>query len=197
VLSNVEISKVWTAAEAANEPFTSVLRLLLLTGCRRDEIACLEWSEVSDDCMTITLSGARTKNARPFTAIWPPLARDLITAQPRDGKYVFSTNGGIAPVSGWSRAKRRVDAAAGIAPWVIHDLRRTCATGMAEIGVPPHIVEAVLNHVSGAKAGVAGTYNRAAYSAEKKIALEQWASYLETIVSGQKKIVPIRVGGRP
>jgi integrase len=187
VLSSDEIATVWTAAAAANEPFTAVLRLLLLTGCRLNEVAQLEWSEVSDDCTTITLPGARTKNHRPFTLVVPPAAAALIAAQPRAGKYVFSTSGGIAPVSGWSRAKRRVDAAAGIATWVIHDLRRTAATGMAEIGVPPHIVEAVLNHVSGAKAGVAGTYNRAAYSEEKKAALEQWADHVYTIVHGGRQ----------
>jgi integrase len=189
VLTDLEIRQVWKAAEAANEPFTSVLRLLLLTGCRRDEIAKLTWDEVSDD--TISLPADRTKNHRPFTIPLPPMAQDLIAPQPRSGKFVFSTSGGIAPVSGWSRAKRRVDAAAGIAPWVIHDLRRTCATRMAEIGVPPHIVEAVLNHISGAKAGVAGTYNRAAYAAEKKEALERWADHLETVVSGPQKVVPI------
>jgi integrase len=194
VLSDAEIAAFWAAAAAANEPFTAVLRLLLLTGCRLNEIARLEWSEVSEDCAAIALPGARTKNHRPFAIPLPQMARDLIAAQPHNGRYVFSTSGGIAPVSGWSRAKRRVDAAAAIPAWVIHDLRRTCSTGMAEIGVPPHVVEAVLNHISGAKAGVAGTYNRAAYAAEKKEALERWADHLETIVSGLQKVVPIRRG---
>jgi integrase len=74
-------------------------------------------------------------------------------------------------------------------PWVLHDLRRTAATGMAEIGIAPHIVEACLNHVSGAKAGVAGTYNRAAYAPEKKTALERWAAQIEGLVSGEAATV--------
>ena len=77
--------------------------------------------------------------------------------------------------------------------WRLHDLRRrTVATGMAELGIQPHIVEAVLNHISGAKAGVAGTYNRAAYAAEKKAALERWAAHVEGLVSGKAaKVVPL------
>lgn len=76
-------------------------------------------------------------------------------------------------------------AATGGDDWRIHDLRRTCATQMAELGVQPHVIEAALNHVSGAKAGVAGTYNRAAYAAEKKAALERWAAHVKGLVSGK------------
>jgi integrase len=79
-----------------------------------------------------------------------------------------------------------------IPPWRFHDLRRTCATGMAELGIAPHIVEAVLNHVSGARAGVAGTYNRAAYAGEKKAALERWATHVEGLIDGRRaKVVPL------
>jgi integrase len=85
--------------------------------------------------------------------------------------------------------KRRLDIAMKIPPWRLHDLRRTAATGMAEIGVAPHIVEAVLNHISGVKAGVAGTYNRAAYAAEKKAALERWAAHVEGLVAGRSATV--------
>ena len=77
-----------------------------------------------------------------------------------------------------------------IPPWRLHDLRRTAATGMAEIGIAPHIVEAALNHVSGARAGVAGTYNRAAFAPEKRAALERWAAHVEGLISGNSNIVP-------
>jgi integrase len=91
-------------------------------------------------------------------------------------KLVFTTTG-RSPGSGWTKVKSRLDQGMGNPPhWVLHDLRRTAATGMAEIGIDPQIVEAVLNHVSGAKAGVAGTHNRAAYAAQKKAALERWAA---------------------
>ena len=83
-----------------------------------------------------------------------------------------------------------------IAPWRIHDLRRTAATGMAEIGIPPHIVEAVLNHVSGSKAGVAGTYNRATYQPEKKAALERWADHVDRLVTGNTAKIVVTLRGR-
>ena len=80
-------------------------------------------------------------------------------------------------------------------PWTFHDLRRSCASGMADLGIPPHVIEAVLNHVSGARAGVAGTYNRALYAAEKADALQRWADYVEGLVAGKRaKVVPIRRG---
>jgi integrase len=186
VLTDVEIAKAWAASVAAEAPFTEVIRLLLLTGCRTDEIRELEWSEVSDDCSVISLPGRRTKNKRPHVLELAPMASAIIASQPRNGKYVFSRTGGIAPIGGLSHAKARIDAVAGIAqPWRIHDLRRTAATGMANLGVQPHHVEAVLNHITGAaKKGIAGIYNRAAYAAEKKAALELWAAHISSIVGG-------------
>jgi integrase len=93
----------------------------------------------------------------------------------------------VSPLSGWSKLKRRLDATmgGGVPPWRLHDLRRTAATGMAEIGVLPHTVEACLGHVSGARAGVVGTYNRALYAEDKRAALERWAAHVEGLVSGK------------
>jgi integrase len=100
---------------------------------------------------------------------------------------------GTHPVSIGSKVKRRLDTVIQIPPWRIHDLRRTAATGMAEIGIAPHVVEACLNHISGAKAGVAGTYNRAAYAPEKKAALECWAANVEALIAGKPaKFVPLK-----
>jgi integrase len=110
-----------------------------------------------------------------------------------DHDYIFSTTAGASPVSGWSKIKSRLDDQMQIPHWRLHDLRRTAATGMAEIGIAPHIVEAALNHVSGAKAGVAGVYNRAQYAAEKKMALSRWADHVLGIVNGDKsKVVQLR-----
>src|SRR5262249_5506349 len=103
------------------------------------------------------------------------------------------TTNGRTPVSGWSKLKKRLDAAMQIPPWRVHDLRRTTATQMAELGVPPHVVEAALNHISGAKAGGAGTYNRAEYPPERKAALERWAKHVAELVAGKPaSVVPIR-----
>src|SRR5262249_33522706 len=129
---------------------------------------------------------------RPHRVPLTPLARELIAGMAGKGELVFTTNDRTA-VSGFSRIKRRLDAAMGIPAWRLHDLRRTTATGMAEIGIPPHIVEATLNHISGAKAGVAGTYNRAAYLPERKAALERWAAHLAALVAGKSAaVVPLK-----
>ena len=138
--------------------------------------------ELSEDGAVWTLPAARTKNRRTHVVPLPPPARQIITGAGGEGEFVFSTNG-RAPVAIGSKIKNRLDARMKVsAPWREHDLRRTCATGMAELGVAPHIVEAVLNHVSGHRSGVAGIYNRAAYAAEKKAALELWAAHVKKIV---------------
>ena len=180
--------KFWSAS--GTEQFGALLKLLLLTGCRLNEVAGMRRSELSEDLSTWTLPGERTKNHRPHVVPLPPMAREMIPAG--EGRFVFTTTG-ESPVSVGSKIKNRLDRAMKIPPWRLHDLRRTAATGMAEIGIAPHIVEAALNHISGAKAGVAGTYNRAAFAAEKKAALERWASHVMGLVAGRKaKVVPIR-----
>jgi integrase len=191
VLTNTEIGWFWRASEAIGAPFGDLFKFLLLTGARRDEASRMTYAELQDDGATWLLPAARAKNKRPHIV---PLS-DSAKAQLGSGAagYVFTTNG-RTPISGFSKIKARLDRAmlavarqgdpnAEIASWILHDLRRTAATGMAEIGIPPHIVEACLNHVSGAKAGVAGTYNRAAYADEKRAALEQWAQHVAKIVS--------------
>ena len=142
--------------------------------------------ELSEDGETYGPSPSeRTKNRRVHVVPLPPLTRQIIAAAGGKGEFVFSTKGGpVRPSAIGSRIKKRLDThVKTAAPWREHDLRRTCATGMAELGVAPHIIEAVLNHVSGHRAGVAGIYNRAVYAAEKKAALELWAAHVERLVS--------------
>jgi integrase len=203
VLSDDEIASLWTACDEAVEPFGRIIRLLLLTGCRLNEIAKLEWKELNEEFSTIALPGRRTKNSLPLVVMLPPLAREIIKGVKRveDCPYVFTITGKTPP-SGWSKVKTRLDEVmveaakkdkTTLAPWRLHDLRRTAATGMAELGIAPHIVEAALNHVSGARAGVAGTYNRAQYVEEKRAALERWAAHVEGIVTDrQPKVVALR-----
>ena len=183
VLSDAEITKFWAATCILKMTHGDVLKLLLLTACRVSEIARLEWSEVSDDGV-LNIPGVRTKNGLPLIVPLSPLARDIVDRQPRTGPYVFATNS-VAPICLGSRVKDRLDAAMGNSPaWRFHDLRRTAATGMAALGTPPHVVESVLNHVSGFRRGVGGTYNRYSYLAEKKSALEQWEASLLTLIGG-------------
>jgi integrase len=194
----------WKATGELPEPYGILLKLLLLTGCRRDEIAKLTEDEVSDDMRTLSLPGTRTKNHLPIDVYLPPLAVTLLASVKRIAgcRYVFTTNG-KTPVTSWSKAKRDLDKAMAklahaergneynIPEWRIHDLRRTAATGMASIGVAPHVVEAALNHVSGAKGGIAGIYNREQYAEERKAALARWAAHLESIVNGTQSSVVV------
>jgi integrase len=190
VLSGEEIVGFWKAAGAMPAPIAAALKLLLLTGSRLNEVARMERPELSEDGATWLIPGRRTKNGKPHQVPLPPLAQALVASVPRiEGQALV-----FGKISGWARIKDRLDEAMGNPPhWVLHDLRRTAATGMAEIGIAPHIVEAALNHVSGAKAGVAGTYNRAAYAPEKRAALERWAAHIEGQVSGRAAaIMPLR-----
>jgi integrase len=197
-LTDAEIGRFWTATGAVSEPFGAILKMLLLSGNRLSEVAGMRWAELSDDRVTWTISGERTKNHRPHVVPLPPMAQELMANihHIEGSPFVFTTTG-RSPVSGWSKMKTRLDVAMQPAsPWRLHDLRRTAATGMADLGISPHIVEAVLNHVSGAKAGVAGTYNRAAYTAEKKAALVRWAVHIEGLVAGRPaQVVPLRKAG--
>ena len=190
VLSDAELIAIWRACQ--DDDFGRIVRLLILTGARRMEICGLRWSEI-DDSGTWTLPAARSKNRRAHTLPLPPMALDIIATIPRmvgrDCLFGERSNLGFTQ---W-HAKQELDARCKVEGWTLHDLRRSCATKMADIGIQPHVIEAVLNHISGHKAGVAGTYNRSSYSREKKAALALWADHVHAVVEGGgKKIVPIR-----
>jgi integrase len=177
VLTDAELAAVWRACR--DDDFGRIVRLLILTGQRLNEVAGMRWSELDLAGAVWRLPGERTKNGRAHDVPLSAAALELLSdREPVDDRpFVFGR--GKGPFSGFSKCKAALDKAAGLsAPWRLHDLRRTAATGMAGIGVLPHVVEAVLNHVSGHKAGVAGVYNRASYSTEKRAALDQWAAHV-------------------
>ena len=195
VLSDSELRVAWQAFERIGWPFGRIAQLLLLTGARRDEIAGARWSEIDLEGKTWTIAKERSKNGVAHGIPLSDAAIQIIKSLPRIGGkgdgFVFTTTT-RAPVSGWSRAKAHVDKAilavtqddAAPAHWTLHDLRRSAASGMAGIGIAPHVVEAVLNHKSGTIKGVAAVYNRYSYSTEKRAALDAWARRLEAIVTG-------------
>jgi integrase len=191
VLSEDEIRTVWNACK--DDDLGRIIKLLLLTGCRADEIGGLRWSEVDLDKGTITIPGERTKNRRTHCLTLPPLALQILqeVEQVPGRVHLFGrwTDSGF---TNWARARGTFGD--GLAHWTIHDLRRTTATHMCELGIEPHVVEAVLNHVSGHKGGVAGIYNRASYAKQMKVALAVWADHVASIVGGDaRKIVQLRV----
>jgi len=180
VLTQEELRKLWHAL--SDNRFSEIVRLLLLTACRRNEIGNLTWDEIDLPRKLIVLPPARTKNGRGLELPLSTQALAIITRTPRRNStpFLFSDAKGF---KGWDQDKMRLDQRLGIAPWRLHDARRSAATYMAEIGVLPHIVEAVLNHQSGHKASVAGIYNRAKYTDEMRSALQRWADHLDKITS--------------
>jgi integrase len=194
VLSDDEVAGLWRSAPALGRCFEGFFKLLLLTGQRREEVAGLEWSELNRSAREWWLPRYRTKNAKEQLV---PLSNPAIevldfiaggVSWPKAG-LVFTTTG-RTPISGFSKAKARLDAMlasempspTGSNPWRAHDIRRTLATGLQRLGVRFEVTEAVLNHVSGSRSGVAGVYQRYDWAEEKRDALDNWGSYVLKLV---------------
>ena len=160
-----------------NDQFSNIIRLLILTGQRRTEIGGLRWSELDFERALIILPPERTKNKRLHELPMSTQVRAILGRQPRQNEFVWGRRW-----TSWSIPKADLDRRLnGIGAWRLHDLRRSAATHMAELGILPHIIEAILNHVSGHRAGVAGIYNRARYEGEMRQALQRWADALTAI----------------
>lgn len=206
ILSPAELREIWLATDASNDhgnrfvsaDYAQIVKLLILTGQRRDEIGGLRNAEVLEvggaDGARIDLPGERTKNHRPHVVPLSEIAMRYLPAPRSSSDFRFGRVG--TGFSGWSKAKAELDAAIAtlrkrrrirepMLAWRIHDLRRTFVTMLGELGIAsPHVVEAVINHVSGHKSGVGGIYNRALYMEERRQALDAWASYVEELVGG-------------
>jgi integrase len=201
VLTDRELAEIWAAL--GDDDYGRIVKLLVLTAQRRDEVGGMRWTELDSDMNVWTIPSTRTKNHREHAVPLTDVALALIPVRRQSRDHVF----GDGPrrqgdshrgFSGWSKSKAALDArilaarqkaadagveAEPLPDWRVHDLRRTAATVMADrLGVLPHIVEAVLNHVSGHRAGVAGVYNLARYEAEMRAALRAWAAYVNVIV---------------
>jgi integrase len=181
VLGDAELAAVWKAAP--DNDYGRIVKLLMLSGQRRDEIGSLRWSEIDFEARTIKLDGARTKNGRTHLIPLSDNALGILQGVTQVDEREFVFGQGQGGYAGWSKAKAALDLACGVQGWTLHDLRRTAATRMAETGVLPHVIEAVLNHVSGHKSGVAGIYNRSTYETEKRAALDTLASYIATVIA--------------
>ncbi len=182
ILMESELSALWSAAEDEGYPFGTLTQILILTGQRRGEVSEMRWSEIDFATETWTIPAERAKNGIAHDVPLSPAVIDILNVMPlfAGSDFVFTTTG-TTPVSGFGRAKDRFDQAIGTNDWWLHDLRRTAASGMARIGVAPHVIEKVLNHKSGIISGVAAVYNRYSYSDEKREALERWAIQMKTI----------------
>ena len=206
VLTDAEIKIFWKASDRVGGVFGALYKIALLTGCRLREVSGMRHAELADGVWNIP--GTRTKNHKLLSLTLPQLARDIIAGVPvppikptsakaEVAELIFSTNG-RTPVSGFSKAKRHLDAemakVAGkpVAAWRIHDLRRTFASGLAKLAVPLPVIERLLNHISGSFGGVQGIYQRYEFSDEMEQALQRWATHVEVLVSDRpSNITPL------
>jgi len=203
VLDDQEILLVWNAASATAYPWGPFYKLLLLTAQRRDEVAGMEWPELNFDKREWTIPGARTKNGKEHLVHLPPMASDILASlrikakKDENGKltsrYVFTTTD-ETHISGYSRAKEFLDRKiaalndeAEMPYWRVHDIRRSVATGLGALKVPPHIVERILNHVSGVNGGIVGVYQRFEYAEERKQALIVWANHINELLDAMRR----------
>jgi integrase len=196
VLDDDELVRFWGACDAMGLPFGPLFQLLLLTAQRRDEVGGMLWSELDLEKRTWTIPGSRAKNGKAHSVQLSDLATEIIERLPQigDSDLVFTTNE-TTPVSGFSKAKDRLDPLMGDPPeWILHDLRRTATSDMARLGIAPHVVDKILNHTAGTIRGVAAIYNRFEYEPERKVALEAWGRFVESLVRPSPSNV---VGLRP
>jgi integrase len=191
VLDDEELRVIWNALPPYD--YGRLVKLLMLTACRREEMGGLQWPEIDPGKRVIRLPKERVKNGRAHELPLSDLAWSVLQEQPRRAgrDLVFGHRG--RGFTAWGSNKAQLDKTVKIAPWVLHDVRRSVATGMANIGVQPHIVEAVLNHQSGSKAGVAGVYNRSPYEKEVRQALDRWSEHVCALLErGERKVVALR-----
>jgi integrase len=192
VLDDAELAAIWKAS--GDDDFGCIVKLLILTGCRRSEVGGMAYSEFDLEAGTWTIRKERSKNGHAHTLPVLPLMSDLlITGRvrgERDALFGDRADG----FTMWSLGKRQLDKRLDIAErWTLHDIRRSVATRMADIGIAPHVIEQILNHVSGHKSGVAGIYNRSSYTNEVRAALALWTDHVNTLIAGGKrKLVALR-----
>ena len=198
-LKEHEIKALWSVWGEQAYPFGEMQKLLLLLGQRRSEVAQMLWPEVDFDKREWAIPASRSKSRREHIVPLPDAAVEILESLPRftDGDYVFTTTAGRRPVSAFSKAKVRIDQMlidqdAAIENWRVHDLRRTCRTGLARLGVPEIVSERVLNHLP---QGLGKIYNVHEYLEEKRDALARWAQEVQNITEPPPENL-IRLAGR-
>jgi len=181
-LTDDELARVIMAAREIGGPYGGIVELLALTGQRREEAAGAISGELNILQRVWTLPKARTKNATEHVVHLSKQSMVVLNKANIAGSFVFSRDGST-PFQEFSRAKRELDALSGVRDWRLHDLRRTCVSGMARLGTPPHVADKILNHQSGTISGVAAVYQRHDFLAERKAALEQWGAHVARIAA--------------
>lgn len=184
VLDDSELRAIWDACQ--DDAFGRIIKLLILSGCRRCEVGDLRWSEIDLDSGVLVIPGERVKGRRMLMLTLPPIALEILRAVPRrDGqKFVFGKTGragfvGYAYALMALNARITVNTGKPLAPWTLHDLRRTMRTGLGKIGIAPHLAEIAIGH---AQPGIQAIYDKYSYQAEIKTALARWAEYVTSVI---------------
>jgi integrase len=192
VLADQELKAIWLALDDSD--YGAILKLLLLTGARRSEVGALRRSEIDFEAAIITLPPGRTKNSREHVIPLSTPALAILEARRKTAddarEFLFGRLSGRG-FQGWSQARSQLNTRLAVAPWTPHDFRRSLSTWAHERGVQPHVVEQLLGHVGGHKAGVAGTYNRASYLSERRRVLERWGEHIIALASGQPAVAQV------
>ena len=179
VLSDQELAAVLRGAEGMGGPYGGIVTLLALTGQRREEVAQMWWDELCPASRIWTIPSRRAKKGRPHLVHLSDPTWAVLESRPRLGPFVFAV--GRRPFQSFSQAKREIDRVSGVKTWRLHDLRRMAVSGMARLGVAPHVADKILNHASGAISGVAAVYQRHEFMSERKQALERWGEHVATL----------------
>jgi integrase len=180
VLTDRELAAIIVGARQMPHPYSGIVEFLALTGQRREEVAQLKRDELDEKARTWTIPGARTKNKKAHIVHLSEAAWRVVAKTP-EGDLVFGTSTGKR-FQAFGKGKRALDKPSGITGWRLHDLRRTIVSGMARLGVPPHVADKILNHQAGTISGVAAVYQRHDFLAERKEALDRWSAHVEQII---------------
>jgi len=182
VLDDEELTRVILAARQIGGPYGGIVEFLALTGQRREEVARLPWEELDLASRIWTIPKSRTKNAKAHVVHLSEQSVDVLQRGNPRGPLVFSLLGS-KPFQKFSKGKRLLDQFSGVTGWWLHDLRRTCVSGMARLGVAPHVADKILNHSVGTISGVAAVYQRHEFLAERREALERWGTHVARLVA--------------
>jgi integrase len=180
VLTDQELAAVIIAARQMPWPYGGIIEFLALTGQRREEVAQVKGEEFDENTRTWTMPASRTKNKRAHIVHLSEPAWAVVSKHLNEG-YVFATSRG-KNFQAFAKGKRALDKLCGVKGWRLHDLRRTIVSGMARLGVPPHVADKILNHQAGTISGVAAVYQRHDFLAERKDALDLWGVHVQKIV---------------
>jgi integrase len=181
VLTDQELAQVILAARKMGGPYGGIVELLALTGQRREEVAQMTWDELDLGQHIWTLPKSRTKNGKQHVVHLSAQALAVLNRVPRKGPFVFTILG-TRPFHDFSKAKRMLDRLSAVSHWRLHDLRRTCVSGMARLGVAPHVADKILNHQTGTISGVAAVYQRHEFLAERQAALDLWGAHVAALI---------------